>query len=300
MAEVENNEYIEISLTKILGGLFSNIKTFFVVLVLGCCLTAVAAWFFKPGYTFVQMVQPPYYLKGYSANSIISDNKLNVILNNILQDAQQSEPDNKILNNIDVIKPGDDMGAKSNKDEKAIYFGLSTSAKLSDKDAINSVFSKVIERFSNSDIVQSQIKLWKDNLQRTLSANQQNIDRYNEIIKKDQEYLKQLSSSKDFGTLQGQTLLASYIERIDSYQNKVFSLEDSQRDLKLNLESLQPKVVGYGNIVYVKNSKLSKVKLVVIGLALSVFIALIVVFLKVIFSRAITEYGNLKQKAQIF
>ncbi|NDU13174.1 hypothetical protein FWH90_08995, partial [Francisella tularensis subsp. holarctica] len=147
----------------------------------------------------------------------------------------------------------------------------------------------------NSNIVQRQIKLWKDNLQRTILANKQNIDRYKQIIKSDQDYVKQLSSSKNVGSLQGQTLLASYMERIDSYQNKVFSLEDSQKDLKLTLESLQSKVVGIGNIVYVKNSETSKVKLVVIGLVLSVVIALIVVFLKVIFSRAITEYRNLKQ-----
>ncbi|OIN83911.1 hypothetical protein KX00_618 [Francisella sp. TX07-6608] len=126
-------------------------------------------------------------------------------------------------------------------------------------------------------------------------ANQQNIDRYNQIIKSDQDYVKQLSSSKNIGSLQGQTLLASYMERIDSYQNKVFLLEDSQSDLKLTLESLQPEVVGIGDINYVKNTKLSRVKLVVIGLVLSVLIALIVVFLKVIFSRAITEYRNLKQ-----
>ncbi|MDE4990552.1 hypothetical protein NAH39_11305, partial [Francisella tularensis subsp. holarctica] len=78
--------------------------------------------------------------------------------------------------------------------------------------------------------------------------------------------------------------------RIDSYQNKVFSLEDSQKDLKQNIESLQSKLVGIGNIVYVKNSETSKVKLVVSGLVLSVVLALIVVVLKVIFSRAFTEY----------
>ncbi|MDE4969670.1 Wzz/FepE/Etk N-terminal domain-containing protein, partial [Francisella tularensis] len=81
MSEIKNDEYIEISLIKILVGLFINIKTFLVVLVLGCCLTAIAAWLFKPSYSYLQMIQPPYYLNGYSANSIISDNKLNVILN---------------------------------------------------------------------------------------------------------------------------------------------------------------------------------------------------------------------------
>ncbi|MDE5014727.1 hypothetical protein NAI47_11910, partial [Francisella tularensis subsp. holarctica] len=80
--------------------LLSNIKTFLVVLVLGCCLTAISAWLFKPSYSYLQMIQPTYYLNGYSANSIISDNKLNVILKNILQVAKQSQPDNKILNNI--------------------------------------------------------------------------------------------------------------------------------------------------------------------------------------------------------
>ncbi|MDE4980313.1 hypothetical protein NAI42_10570, partial [Francisella tularensis subsp. holarctica] len=83
-----------------------------------------------------------------------------------------------------------------------------TSAKLSDKGAIDSVFSDVMERFSNSNIVQRQIQLWKDNLQRTILANKQNIDRYTQIIKSDQDYVKQLSSSKNFGSLKCQTLLA--------------------------------------------------------------------------------------------
>ncbi|MDE4945181.1 hypothetical protein NAI65_13605, partial [Francisella tularensis subsp. holarctica] len=72
---------------------------------------------------------------------------------------------------------------------------------------------------------------------------------------------------------------ASYMERIDSYQHNVFSLEDSQKDVKLTLESLQSKVVGIGNIDYVKNSETSKVKLVELGLVLEDVIALIVVFL---------------------
>ncbi|MBK2356974.1 Wzz/FepE/Etk N-terminal domain-containing protein [Francisella hispaniensis] len=297
MTEIKNDEYIEISLTKILVGLFSNIKTFFVVLVLGFCLTAVAAWFFKPRYIYMQMIQPPYYLKGYSSNNIIADNKLNAILNNILKDMQQSQSDDKILTNIDIIEPGDDLNINSKKQEKSIYFRLSTSAKLNDKDTVNKLFNAMMDKFSNSHIVQKQIQLWKENLQRTLLANQQNIDRYNQIIKSDQDYVKQLSSSKDVGSLQGQTLLASYMERIDSYQNKVFSLEDSQRDLKLTLESLQPKVVGIGEVIYLKDSKLSSLKLIIIGVILSVILALAVVFLKIIFSRAVTEYRSLKQKA---
>ncbi|APD50929.1 hypothetical protein [Francisella hispaniensis] len=297
MADIKNDEYIEISLTKILVGLFSNIKTFFVVLVLGFCLTAVAAWFFKPSYIYMQMIQPPYYLKGYSNNNIITDNKLNAILNNILQDMQQSQSDDKILSKIDIIEPGDDLNINSKKQEKSIYFGLLTSAKLDDKATVNKLFNTIMDKFSNSYIVQKQIQLWKENLQRTLLANQQNIDRYNQIIKSDQDYLKQLSSSKNVGSLQGQTLLASYMERIDSYQNKVFSLEDSQRDLKLTLESLQPKVVRVGEVIYLKDSKLSILELIIIGVILSVIFALAVVFLKVIFSKAITEYRSLKQKA---
>ncbi|MDE5014871.1 hypothetical protein NAI47_13070, partial [Francisella tularensis subsp. holarctica] len=67
MAEIKNDEYIDIRLIKILVGLFSNIQTFLVVLVLGCCLTAIAAWLFKQSYSYLQMIKPPYYLNGYSA-----------------------------------------------------------------------------------------------------------------------------------------------------------------------------------------------------------------------------------------
>ncbi|WP_306669150.1 hypothetical protein [Francisella opportunistica] len=272
-----------------------NIKTFFAVLILGCCLTAAAAWFFSLSYTYLQMIQPPYYLKGYVSNEVIANNKLNIILDNLLQDTQQSQPDNKILNDIDIIKPGDELKIKPNRDEKSTYFALSTSAKLSDKSTVNTLFSDIMEKFSSSDIVQRQLQLWKENLQQTLAANQQNIDRYKQIIKSDQVYLKQLLASRDVGSLQGQTLLASYMDRINSYQNKVFSLEDSQRDLKLSLASLQSKVVAIGNIIYAKNSKLSTVKLIIIGVILSIVIALLAVFLKIIFSKAITEYRNLKQ-----
>jgi capsular polysaccharide biosynthesis protein len=291
MSEIKRDEYIEISLTNILVSIVRNIKIFIVILVLGGLFSVAIAFLYKPTYHYKQMIQPPFYLSGKAEVSILDGTKLDVVLNNILEDKQQNVSDDRLLNDIQVLAPG-----SVDKNQKRIFFSLSVNAKLSDKQKVCDLFDLLMNDFSDSMIVKKQVELWKQNLHRNIELNQKNIDRYQKIINSDNRYLKELSSSKNVGTLQGQTLLASYTNQIERYQGKVFSLQDQQQRLSLELSSLQPKLSSFGNITYTKTSKLSKVEILLIGIVLSIFVSLFIVFIKVVLSNAIAECKKLKEQ----
>ena len=290
---IGKEEYIEISLTQILISVFKNIKTFIVIVVLGGLLTLAFALTWQSNYNYKQMIQPPLYLSGQSEAALFGGDKLNVILQNTLTDMQQSDINNALLNSIQVLAPTNPKD-NSSKDLKRIYFSLLVNATFENKDQVQGLYNILMDDFSNSLIIKKQVKLWKQNVQRSLKANEENIARYNSLIKQNQDYLKELSSQKRLSGIDGQTLLSSYISRIDSYQKKIFSLEDSQKNLKLKFESLQPNLSKFGSITYQKKSKLSKAKFLVIGFMLSIFMAFIGVFVKIIITKAMIEYKNSK------
>jgi putative lipoic acid-binding regulatory protein len=216
-----------------------------------------------------------------------------VILQNTLIGIQQSDMNNNLLNSIQVLAPTNTEDSSS-KDLKRMYFSLSVNTVFENKDQIQSLYNTLMNDFSNSSIIKKQVELWKQNIHRSLNANEENITRYNSLIKQNQDYLKELSSQKRLSGIDGQTLLSSYISRIDSYQKKIFSLEDLQRDLKLKFESLQPNLSEFGSMIYQKNSKLSKAKILVIGFVLSIFMAFIAVFMKIVIRKAMIEYKDSK------
>lgn len=291
MSEVKKEEYIEISLTQILVVVFKNVKTFVVMVVLGGLLTLALTW--QPNYNYKQMIQPPFYLSGQSEAALLGGDKLNVILQNTLIGIQQSDMNNNLLNSIQVLAPTNTEDSSS-KDLKRMYFSLSVNTVFENKDQIQSLYNTLMNDFSNSSIIKKQVELWKQNIHRSLNTNEENITRYNSLIKQNQDYLKELSSQKRLSGIDGQTLLSSYISRIDSYQKKIFSLEDLQRDLKLKFESLQPNLSEFGSMIYQKNSKLSKAKILVIGFVLSIFMAFIAVFMKIVIRKAMIEYKDSK------
>jgi putative lipoic acid-binding regulatory protein len=291
VSEVKKEEYIEISLTQILVVVFKNVKTFVVMVVLGGLLTLALTW--QPNYNYKQMIQPPFYLSGQSEAALLGGDKLNVILQNTLIGIQQSDMNNNLLNSIQVLAPTNTEDSSS-KDLKRMYFSLSVNTVFENKDQIQSLYNTLMNDFSNSSIIKKQVELWKQNIHRSLNANEENITRYNSLIKQNQDYLKELSSQKRLSGIDGQTLLSSYISRIDSYQKKIFSLEDLQRDLKLKFESLQPNLSEFGSMIYQKNSKLSKAKILVIGFVLSIFMAFIAVFMKIVIRKAMIEYKDSK------
>jgi hypothetical protein len=293
MSEFKKEEYIEISLTKIIVSIFQNIRIFGVIFILGAVLVIGFAFIWSPSYTYKQIIQPPLYLNGLSEATLLDDNKLNIILQNNLADMQQSDPNNILLNSIKVLAPAKD--GDSSKDIKRMYLWLSVSSTFENKDQVQILYNTLMSNFSNSTRIKKQVELWQQNMQIDLKANEENIVRYNGLIKQNQDYLKELSSQKRLSGIDGQTLLSSYISRIDSYQKKIFSLEDSQKDLKLKLESLQPDLSTFGSITYEKSSKFSIIKILALGFVLTLFMAFMVVFIKVVIRGALVEYEASKK-----
>lgn len=283
MSEVKKDEYIEISLTKIIIAIFKNIKTFLLMFLMGIALTVCYTFIYIPKYNYEQMIAPPFYLSVQGEVRIVNEIKLDVILNNILASVQQADPNNNLLNDIEILV--------ANKN-KMTFFSLVVSAPLDSKKEVERLYNLLMKDFSESIIVKRQIQIWRDNIQRNIDANNEYITRYSDLIKQNQDYLKELFSQKRLSGLDGQTLLSSYVNRIDSYQKQIFSLVDSQKTLKLQLDSLQPNVIKFGDINYDKSSKLSKLQILVVGVLLSIFIGLLGVFVKVIIKKAIVEYRN--------
>ncbi len=293
MSEFKKEEYIEISLTKIIVSIFQNIRIFGVIFILGAVLVVGFAFIWSPSYTYKQIIQPPSYLNGQSEATILDDDKLNIILQNTLTDMQQSDPDNILLNSIKILAPTKD--GDSSKDLKRIYFSLLVSSTFENSDNVQKLYDNLMSNFSNSTIIKKQVELWQQNIQRSLNASEENIVRYNGLLKQNLDYLKELSSQKRLSGIYGQTLLSNYISRIDSYKKKIFSLEDSQKDLKLMLESLQLNLSKFGSITYEKSSKLSIIKILALGFVLTLFMAFMVVFIKVVIRGALVEYEASKK-----
>lgn len=288
MKNTQESEYIEISITKMLIAVFKNIKTFMVVVVLGLVVTAFVASMWKPTYTYQQMIQSPSYISDKGQVSVIDNNSLSSILENIIANAQQSNPDNGILSNVDVIAPT----KADSKDPTRVFFAISTQAKYSSKDQVKDELDKLVVKFSKSEIIKNQVKLWELNIKQKIADNEKKLTRYEGVIKKNQEYLQGLSSQKRLSGIDGQILLSSYISRIDNYQKAVFNIEDSQNALQLKLKSLKTDLTTFGNMTYSKSSKFSVVTLSILGVLFSFFVASLVVFLKVLIIRSLQDYKN--------
>ncbi|KEI35440.1 hypothetical protein FRA_34c06550 [Francisella sp. W12-1067] len=293
MSEVKKDEYIEISLTKIIIAIFKNVKTFLLVFLLGVILSVLCVLIYTPKYDYEQIIQPPFYLSEQGEVRILDGVKLNIILNNILASIQHTDPNNKLLNNIEISVVSKNSNENYEKgDTKINLFSLIVNAPLDSKEEVERLYNLLMKDFSESVAVKRQVQVWRDNTQRNIEANNEYITRYGDLIKQNQDYLKELSSQKRLSGIDGQTLLSSYVNRIEGYQKQIFSLVDSQKALKLQLDSLQPEVTKFDDIDYEKNSKFSKLQILVLGVLLSIFLGLFGVFVKVIIKRAIIEYRN--------
>ena len=288
MSEIKKDEYIEISITKIFIAVLKNIKTFVIVLVIGLLMTSVLVFMWKPTYTYQQMIQPPVYTNGKSQASVIDNNVLVSILKNIIADAQQSDSDNSILSNMNIIVPT----KPDAKGPGRVYFALSTKAKYDDKESVSVEFKDIVNKFSQSKIIKNQVELWKVNIEQNIAFNTKNITKYNGIIKQNQDYLKDLSSQRRLMGINWQTLLPSYISRIDSYQKEVFTIENLQNKLNIKLKSLKTYLSEFGSMTYSKSTELSTFSIVILGLFFSLFAAAVVVFLKVTIIKVVQEYRN--------
>lgn len=288
MSKIREEEYIEISLSKILIALYENKKTFIGVIALGFILTLAFAFTAKSGYEYEQMIKPPLYLDGQNEVGLFSEDQLRVILNNILSDRKQLNEKDIILNNVDLRSPTT-ISEKDDKNQK-IFFSLSVKTGFDNKSKVIDVYNNLMVEFSNSNMVKKQVELWKKNIERNVEYNNDNIVRYTKLMNTNETYLKGLELNKGLAGLDGQALLSSYTGRIDSFQQKMFSLEDSNTSLNLRLDSLQSQLSNFGDITYNKVFKNLKANILIAGAIFSILLSLFVVFIKVIIRDTKLEY----------
>jgi len=288
MSKIREDEYIEISLSKILIALYVNKRTFIGVIALGFILTFAFAFTAKSSYEYEQMIKPPLYLDGQNEIGLFSEDQLRVILNNILSDRKQLNEKDIILNNVDLRSPTK-ISEKDDKNQK-IFFSLSVKTGFDNKSKVIDIYNNLMVEFSNSNIVKKQVELWKKNIERNVEYNKDNIVRYTKLINTNETYLKGLELNKGLAGLDGQSLSSSHPGRIDSFQQKIYSLEDSSTSLNLRLDSLQSQLSNFGDITYSKVSKDLKAKILIAGTIFSILLSLFVVFMKVIIRNAKLEY----------
>ena len=98
------------------------------------------------------------------------------------------------------------------------------------------------------------------------------------MIENDHRYLKELSSQKGLEGMAAQTLLASYLGRIDNYQQHIYYLENSQKYLQLKISSIKEGVSTIGGYSVEKSDK--TMMLLFVGIILSLFLGCLVVAMK--------------------
>ena len=96
------NEYIEINLGRMMMGLlvsiYKNGKVFLATLVCALVLTvAVSYMMTRNTYVYKQMIQTPSYFDGKGAQNTLDNTKINVILQSMFKQIQDSNPDLKVF-----------------------------------------------------------------------------------------------------------------------------------------------------------------------------------------------------------
>lgn len=277
----------------LLVSIYKNGKVFLATLVCALVLTvAVSYMMTRNTYVYKQMIQTPSYFDGKGAQNILDNTKINVILQSMLKQIQDSNPDDALLQNTTVLYPfydyegtGDDKkiikndnyNIKQKYDQQTMFFTLFVSSKNADAVDVEKVYNNLLKQFSDSQVIQKQIELWKKSLQTRLKLDNDNLSRNEKLLEKNQKFLMDLIS-KQTSILgmdgQLQSVLLKYIGNIDSYQNKIFSLQDSIALTKLKLDNVEPKLSSFGKSFSLKAESKSMTKILVIGIILSFLLAI--------------------------
>ena len=308
------DEYIEINLSKMFMGFFvaiyKNIKVFLMVFVLGCILTVGFTIFVGgPSYAYKQMIQTPSYFDGKTEKNILSDTRINIILQSKLKQLQEKSPDNALLQQVQILTPfysyeigsGDkdrkiikdsNFNLKQAYDQQTTFFTIFMSSKKSDSAEVSKLYDNLLQQFSESIIIQKEINLWKRSLDTQLKLTTENLTRNEELLKRNQQYLMELIS-KQTNILgmdsQSQSMILKYIGSIDSYQNKIFSLQDSIAVKKLELENVEAKLSGFGDNYSVTAKSDSSMKVVLVGLLLSLLVSILLSLIGALFRKVAEE-----------
>ncbi|ABI82907.1 hypothetical protein IBE97_01350 [Francisella tularensis] len=182
----KKDEYIEINLMSFFIFLYKNLKILILSLIL-LTILATAFLYYKnynsrSGVVLKQMIQAPSYFDGsQNLHAIIDYNKLNLILQNILSELKQTNPQDKLLQKVNLLYPFDkyEIGdqkqfvtangqnsvetkavvknanyeLKKKYDDQKTYFTLLTQSKKTDTKDISKLYQDIINKFSESTLI---------------------------------------------------------------------------------------------------------------------------------------------------
>ncbi|TDT70720.1 hypothetical protein EDC55_11341 [Allofrancisella inopinata] len=303
--------------------LYKNFKTLILSFIL--LLTLAGGFLYykgskETGIVLKQMIQVPSYFDGsQNLHPIIDYDRINVILQNILEEIKQSAYEDKMLKNIRLLYPmvkynidiqrqvrtingqnsienkkivkDANYKLKQKYDRQRLYFTLLAQTKLSDVKQMSQLYQDIMRKFSESKLISNQVQLWKNSIEVNIKESSEMIAEYKELLKQDEVYLKELMSEKSKGdVIEAQAMKIKYITIVDGLKKQIFSLKQSIDKNKLKLSSSNSEVLSFGGIiqqpvVYVVAKKLilASLLLVIIG---SLTITLFVAFFKKVANEA--------------
>lgn len=312
MSEVKKDEYIEINLSKMFMGflvaLYKNAKILISTFILFSLVALVVSFIIsRPTYAVKQMIQTPSYFNGSSEKNILDRTKINVILQSMLKQIQDDNPDNKILQDTVILYPfynyegtGDDKkiikddnyNLKQKYDQQKLFFTLFVASKNANTSDVEKVYNDLLSKFSDSQVIKKQISLWERSLKTKLKLDNDNLSRNEELLKQNQKFLMDLIS-KQTSILgmdgQSQSMILKYIGNIDGYQKKIFSLQDSIAVIKLELDNVEAKLSSFGKSYSIKINNASMVKTFIMGVLLSLLLAIVVALIAALFKKVVIE-----------
>ncbi|MGQ4001550.1 Wzz/FepE/Etk N-terminal domain-containing protein [Francisellaceae bacterium CB300] len=279
MLEFKKDEYIEISLTKMVKALLDNIKTFMFFIILGVIITIGLVTAYKPTYNYSMYVSPPVY-KNYKNTS--NSNSVSSSIETIVNNNQTLLVLNAILSrgiSDGVIPASAKIDSKPNTFDKDINIELSLSLKNHDKKSIENLYNQLNKNYIESSVYLNSMQELRLSIDSQMSINKESIDKYNAMVSNDHKYLKALSSQKGLQGMAAQTLLASYLNRIDNYQQHIYDLEKDQKYLQLELTSIEKGLSSVGGYNVEKKDK--TLVIIIIGFIMSIMFGCIAVFTKI-------------------
>jgi hypothetical protein len=279
MSEFKKDEYIEISLTKMVKALLDNIKTFMFFIILGVIITIGLVTAYKPTYNYSMYVSPPVY-KNYKNTS--NSNSVSSSIETIVNNNQTLLVLNAILSrgiSDGVIPASAKIDSKPSTFDKDINIELSLSLKNHDKKSIENLYNQLNKNYIESSVYLNSMQELRLSIDSQMSINKESIDKYNAMVSNDHKYLKELSSQKGLQGMAAQTLLASYLDRIDNYQQHIYDLEKDQKYLQLELTSIEKGLSSVGGYNVEKKDK--TLVIIMIGFIMSIMFGCIAVFTKI-------------------
>ncbi|AIT10002.1 hypothetical protein LO80_08485 [Candidatus Francisella endociliophora] len=214
----------------------------------------------------------PNYNNGSEQNYIISNDNVATISRSIV--SQQIESGDLPV-----------TAAISLDDNKQVNFSFAL--KEYDLNLADTYYNALNNQFDKNQTVTATIKNWKDAIAEQLNINSDSIEKYNKLISNDYKYLKNLSTQKDLSGMPAQTLLASYLSRIDNYQQHVYSLEKTQKNLEMQLKSANESLSKIGGFTIDKKNKQNVI--IVGGVVFAFILGCLAVMLKVFVTNTIRQ-----------